>query len=83
MTRTIKKQLPEARSEERQQRIAYLYACGSRVVMEAMLEVSDGKSLDEVLTRYCEIPVSTYRIIGADVLPIHAEFEVAWRRFTR
>ena len=38
-----KKQLKEARSVERQQGIAHLYASGPRVVMEAMLEISSGK----------------------------------------
>ena len=51
----------------------------SRVVLEALLEISRGKPIDEVLQRYRKVAVSTYRAIGADVMPIHQEFEAAWR----
>ena len=78
-----KKQLKEARSVERQQGIAHLYASGPRDVMEAMLEISSGKPLNSVLRRYSKIPVSTYRMLGADVLPIHQEFEAAFRALGR
>jgi hypothetical protein len=72
--------LIEARSVERQQGIAHLCAAGPRVVLEALLEVASGKSIDNVLHRYRKVAVSTYRMMGADVLPIHAEFEAVWRR---
>lgn len=66
-------------SAERQRGVTHLYAAGPRVVLEALLEVASGKSLDDVLRRYRKIPVSVYRAIGADILPAHAEFETAWR----
>jgi hypothetical protein len=59
----------EVRSVERQQGIAHLWASGPRVVMEAFIEVAAGKSLDEVLDRYRQIPIATYRALGAHVLP--------------
>ena len=50
---TLRKKLPQpskefqdARSTERQQGIAYLYACGPEVVLEAVLEVSAGKPIE-------------------------------------
>ena len=73
------KKLQDARNSVRQQAVAHLHASGPRVVMEAMLELEQGKPLDSVLRRYSRIPVATYRAVGAGILPIHAEFEVAWR----
>jgi hypothetical protein len=39
--------------------------------MEALIEVANGGGLDAVLERFARIPVSTYRALGADVLPVH------------
>ena len=83
MTHVLKKKrldFGEARSTERQQGVAHLCAAGPRVVLEALLEVSRGKSLDTVLRRYGEIPLMVYRKTGAGVLPIHREFDAALRR---
>ena len=83
---TLRKKLPQpsknyqdARSTARQRGVAHLCASGPRVVLEALLEISRGKPIDEVLQRYRKVAVSTYRAIGADVMPIHQEFEAAWR----
>ena len=51
--------------------------------LEALLEISRGKPIDDVLLRYAKMPVSVYRAMGADVLPIHAEFEEAFRALGR
>ena len=73
------KNYQNARSAERQRGVAHLVASGPRVVLEALLEVSNGKSLYDVLRRYRKIPVSVYRAVVADILPAHAEFEITWR----
>ena len=52
-------------------------------VLEALLEISRGKPIDDVLLRYAKMPVSVYRAMGADVLLIHQEFEAAWRSLGR
>ena len=83
---TIKpKQLPfdQARSVMRQQLVAHLVAAGARPVLEAIIAIEKGEPVDAVLAAFAKVPVSTYRSIGADVLPIHAEFEAAWRAFWR
>jgi hypothetical protein len=77
------KEFQDVRSAERQRGVAHLVASGPRVVLEALLEVSKGKPLDDVLRRYRKVAVSTYRMLGADVLPIHAEFEEAFRALGR
>ena len=66
--RSKSKEFRDARSAERQHGVAHLVASGPRVVLEALIEVSHGKSLDDVL-----------RALGANVLPVHAEFERALR----
>ena len=73
----------DARSAARQRGVAHLCAAGPRVVLEALLEISRGKPIDDVLLRYAKMPVSVYRAMGADVLPIHAEFEEAFRALGR
>jgi hypothetical protein len=40
-------------------------------VLEVLLEVAAGRALDAVLEDFARIPPSTYRAVGADVLPIH------------
>ena len=77
------KKFQDARSAARQRGVAHLVASGPRVVLEALIEVSHRKSLDDVLNRYSKVAIATYRAIGADVLPIHAEFKAAWRAFRR
>jgi hypothetical protein len=72
------KKFRDARSAERQHGVRHLCASGPRVVLEAMLEIARGKPIDDVLRRYSKMPVSVYRIMGAGVLPVHAEFEAAW-----
>ena len=52
---------------ERQQGIAHLCASGPRAVLEAVLEIADGKPIDDVLRRYTKVAIATYRMIGADV----------------
>ena len=77
------KEFQDARSAERQRGVAHLCAAGPRVVLEALLEISRGKPIDDVLLRYAKMPVSVYRAMGADVLLIHQEFEAAWRSLGR
>ena len=77
--RSKSKEFQDARSVERQQGVAHLVASGPRVVLEALIEVSRGKTLDDVLRRYSTIPISIYRAVGADVLPVHREFEATYR----
>jgi hypothetical protein len=58
------------RTRDRQRKVAHLYASGPRPVLEALLAVASGKDLDAVLADFARIPVSVYRMIGADELPI-------------
>ena len=87
---TLRKKLPQpsknyrdARSAERQRGVAHLVASGPRPVLEALLEVAAGKPLDSVLRRYSKLPVSVYRAMGADIMPIHQEFEAAFSSLRR
>ena len=49
--------------------VAHLHACGQRPVLEALLAVSDGTPLGDVLEDYARLPADIYRAVGADVLP--------------
>jgi hypothetical protein len=50
--------------------VAQLYSAGPRPVLEALIEVADGRDLDAVLERFARIAPETYRAVGADALPI-------------
>jgi hypothetical protein len=58
------------RSPRRQHLARHLHACGPRPVLEALLEVEAGRSLDAVLADFARLPAELYRVMGADVLPI-------------
>ena len=58
------------RNEKRQRQVAHIYAAGPRPVFEALLDVAAGKPLDDVLEDFGRLAVSTYRMMGADELPI-------------
>jgi hypothetical protein len=60
-----------ARSARRQRLVAHLHAAGPRPCLEALIEVARGRDLDDVLERFARIPISTYRLVGADLLPMH------------
>jgi hypothetical protein len=57
-------------NNDRQRKAAHLHAAGPRPVLEALIAVASGEDLDEVLADFARIPVSIYRTIGADELPI-------------
>jgi hypothetical protein len=59
------------RQVRRQHQAAHIHAAGPRPVLEALLAVAAGQSLDDVLADFARIPVSTYHALGADELPIH------------
>jgi hypothetical protein len=58
------------RNIRRQRLVAHLHAAGARPTLEAMLEVEQGKPLDDVLEHFARVPVRIYQDIGADELPI-------------
>jgi hypothetical protein len=59
----------ELRNAQRTRLARHLWAAGVRPLLEAMLELADGKDLDDVLDRYARIPVETYDVLGADAFP--------------
>ena len=59
-----------ARNARRQRLAAHLHAAGPRPVLEALIEVDQGRPLDSVLERHAQIPVATYHHLGADRLSI-------------
>jgi len=63
----------DRRSARRQRLALRLYESGPRVVFEAMLELEQGKNLDQVLTSFARITPETYAAVGADKLPIPRE----------
>jgi hypothetical protein len=60
------------RNSRRQHLVRHLHRAGARPVLEALLEVSTGSDLDQVLERYGKIPVEVYCATGASMLPIDA-----------
>jgi hypothetical protein len=59
-----------ARNPRRQRLVAHLHACGPRPVLEALLAVAAGQSLDLVLEDFRRLAPEIYRTLGADVLPV-------------
>lgn len=59
------------RNPRRQRLAAHLHAAGPRPVLEALIEVAGGRSLDVVLERFGRIPVGVYHDLGAAELGIH------------
>ena len=71
--RRFAKSFPDdPRSIRRQRLVAHLHSAGARPTLEAMLELEQGKPLDQVLEDFARVPVETYRAIGAAVLPINS-----------
>jgi hypothetical protein len=58
------------RSPRRQYLVRHLYACGERAVLESLLALESGQSLDAVLEDFARLPPEIYKAIGADLLPI-------------
>jgi hypothetical protein len=59
---------PDKRSPRRQRLARHLHRCGERPVLEALLAVDAGQSVDDVLEDFARLPDSVYRAIGADAL---------------
>jgi hypothetical protein len=62
-------------TQQRQRQVAHLYAAGPRPVLEALLAVEAGECLDEVLAGFASVSVFTYRMLGADELPIEKKVQ--------
>jgi hypothetical protein len=61
------------RNQQRQQLVRRLHDAGPRPVLVALIEVENGEPLDVVLKRFGRLCSETYRILGADRLPIEEE----------
>lgn len=69
------------RNIHRQRQVSHLYQAGPRPVLEALLAVTAGQSLDDVLADFARVPINIYHAIGADELPIHRPLGVIrWGR---
>ena len=53
------------RSPRRQYFSAHIHAAGPRPVLEALIAVHEGASLDEVLEDFARIPAEAYHLMGA------------------
>ena len=60
----------EPRNARRRCLVRHLHEAGPRPVLEALIAVEKGQSLDDVLDDFGRIPVSTYHAFGASELPI-------------
>jgi hypothetical protein len=57
------------RNQRRQRLARHLYRLGERPVLEALIAVEQGQDLDSVLLEFGLLHPSTFRALGADVLP--------------
>ncbi len=60
----------DPRNARRVRLAEHLHRCGSRPVLEAMLDVAAGRDLDETLEDFARVPVEVYAAVGADAFPI-------------
>jgi hypothetical protein len=58
------------RTPERQTLASHLHECGPRPVLEALLAVSCGASVDAVLRDFGRLPPKFFKAVGADLLPV-------------
>jgi hypothetical protein len=58
------------RSARRQHLARHLHVCGPRPVLEALLAIEGGQSLDTVLEEFGRLPAELFEAIGADRLPM-------------
>jgi hypothetical protein len=68
--RPSKEEFYQQRNNRRQRLAAHLHAAGARPILEALLDVASGRDLDETLADFGRVAVSTYKMVGADALPI-------------
>jgi hypothetical protein len=59
----------ERRTARRQCLARHLQRCGPRPVLEALLAVEAGQSLDAVLEDFARLSPESYKAVGADILP--------------
>jgi hypothetical protein len=59
-----------ARSARRQRLARHLHAAGARPILEALIAVEQGQSLDAVLADFARVPIEVYHALGADRLPL-------------
>jgi hypothetical protein len=59
----------DARNVRRQRLARHLHECGVRPMFEAMLDIADGRDLDEVLQDFGRVSVETYHSVDADDFP--------------
>lgn len=62
--------MSDRRNIRRQYLARHLHAAGPRPVLEALLDVENGRDLDEVLADFARVAIDTYRAVGADEFPI-------------
>jgi hypothetical protein len=62
-------QVLSKRSARRQRLSAHLHAAGPRPVLEALISVSEGRPLDDVLEDFGRIPADIYHAVRANVFP--------------
>lgn len=58
------------RNPRRQRLAKHLHECGPRPVLEALLAVEAGQSLDATLEDFGRLPAPIYHALGADQLAI-------------
>jgi hypothetical protein len=68
--RPSKQEFYQQRNNRRQRQVAHLHAAGPRPVLEAILAVAAGQSIDAVLADFARVPVIIYHAIGANELPV-------------
>ena len=61
--------MSDRRGIRRQCLTRHLRACGVRPVLEALLAVESGNSVDDVLADFARISIETYHQVGASDFP--------------
>ena len=63
---------PTARSAHRYHQVDHLRLCGNRAILEALLAVEGGESIDSVLTDFSRLPPELYQ----QTLKHHAAYQI-------
>ena len=75
--RSISKRLPEGKREKIKQSAELLHQLGPLALSYFIIEVAEGRDIDEALTEYAALDLAILRVVGADSFDAEATAQAA------
>jgi hypothetical protein len=70
----------DPRNSNRQRLVQHLVRCGERCVLEGLVAIENGQSVDDMLEDFGRVPAATFHRVGASKLPIPHELTLKRRK---